>query len=315
MAALGIPERAVVTGHGATGPDDGGAEPGSGTGGSQTESGRTGPGSGATDTARAHRSGFREYLGLARSLAVYWRPGRQRALRRLYAPFVGPGDLVFDVGAHVGDRTAAFSALGARVVALEPQPLPARWLERTLARRRGVTVLRRAAGPEAGTARLAVSAAHPTVSTLAHDWKDRIGEANESFSRVRWNASVEVPVTTLDALIEEHGVPRFCKVDVEGFEARVLAGLSRPVPALSLEFVAGTLDVTEACIDRLGALGRYRYNVIPGEGRSFHFPRWQEPDRVLEWLRAGAGGASSGDLYALLQDDLDGARPTTEDRP
>src|SRR5690606_17457557 len=59
------------------------------------------------------------WLGITRSLIVYWRPGRQRGLRDLYRPFVAPGGLVFDVGAHIGDRTAAFASLGARVVALE----------------------------------------------------------------------------------------------------------------------------------------------------------------------------------------------------
>ena len=54
---------------------------------------------------------MRTWIGLARSLFVYWRPGRQRGLRRLYAPFVCAGDLVFDVGAHLGDRSAAFAAI------------------------------------------------------------------------------------------------------------------------------------------------------------------------------------------------------------
>ena len=44
----------------------------------------------------------------------------------LYARFVRPGDLAFDIGAHVGDRIGSFRRLGARVVALEPQPLCAR---------------------------------------------------------------------------------------------------------------------------------------------------------------------------------------------
>ena len=45
-----------------------------------------------------------------------------------------------------------------------------------------------------------------------------------------------VPVTTLDALIERHGVPSFVKVDAEGFEEEVLQGLSRSIKALSFEF-------------------------------------------------------------------------------
>jgi hypothetical protein len=61
--------------------------------------------------------------GIARSLWIYYRsPGRRRRMDRLYSRFVVPGDLVFDIGAHVGDRTAAFCRLGCRVVAVEPQP-------------------------------------------------------------------------------------------------------------------------------------------------------------------------------------------------
>jgi FkbM family methyltransferase len=246
------------------------------------------------------RGMVRSWLGVARSLAVYWRPGRQRGLRRLYAEFVGSGDLVFDVGAHVGDRTAAFAALGARVVALEPQPAVLPWLERRVGRMAGVTIRAEAVGRVPGTATLAVSSAHPTVSTLAEDWRRGVGDRNPSFAGVRWDGAVEVPVTTLDRLIETWGVPTFCKIDVEGHEAEVLAGLSRPVPALSFEFVAGTLDVPRACVALLAELGRYEYNVILGERRRFVFPAWRSAADLEAWLDRGAEGASSGDVYARL---------------
>ena len=75
---------------------------------------------------------FDHALGLARSLAIYHAiPLRQGRMRRFYAAFVGVGDLVFDIGAHAGNRARAFAALGCRVVALEPQPDFARLL-RTL---------------------------------------------------------------------------------------------------------------------------------------------------------------------------------------
>lgn len=255
---------------------------------------------------------IRRTLGLLRSLAIYWRPGRQRALRRLYAPFVARGDLVFDVGAHLGDRTAAFAALGATVIALEPQPALLPWLRRLVGRWEGVTILAEAVGSEAGWAPLAVSDATPTVSTLANGWRERIGSRNPTFRDVRWNRSVKVPVTTLDDLIERFGQPSFCKIDVEGHEAEALAGLSRPLDALSVEFVAGSLEVAVACVRRLERLGDYRYNAILGEGRRYEFSRWIEAPEAVAWLGEGASGASSGDLYARA---VPGPMPGGADEP
>jgi FkbM family methyltransferase len=242
------------------------------------------------------------WLGLLRSLVIYWRPGRQRGLKRLYGSLVGPGDLVFDVGAHLGDRSAAFSALGARVVALEPQPDVRRWLARLVGRRPGVTIRAEAVGRAPGTARLAVSRRTPTVSSLAERWRTALPDANPGFQKVHWEEQIEVTVTTLDALIGAYGVPRFCKIDVEGFEAEVLAGLSRPVPGLSFEFVAGALDVAVACVRRLQALGAYEFNAIPGEERRYLSERWMGADEVARWLEAGADGMASGDVYARLLD-------------
>jgi FkbM family methyltransferase len=241
-----------------------------------------------------------EWIGLLRSFVVYWRPGRQRALRRLYAPFVHEGDLVFDVGAHLGDRTTAFAALGARVIALEPQPRVARWLERVVGGNERVVVRREAVGAATGTARLSISTRHPTVSTMSESWREAVTRHHPGFEGVEWDRSVEVPVVTLDGLIETYGRPSFCKIDVEGFEADVLAGLSQPITAVSIEFVSGQLEAAAACARRLRQLGPYLFNVVLGEGRQFLFTHWMDVDSLLEWLKSGAGGASSGDVYARL---------------
>lgn len=243
-----------------------------------------------------------EWLGLIRSLIIYWRPGRQRGLRRLYRPMVSPGDLVFDIGAHLGDRSVAFAALGARVVALEPQPAVARWLIRIVGGNERITVRTEAVGRTTGTGSLAVSRRTPTVSSLSDSWRGSVSRLNPGFRGVRWQESVEVPVITLDELIDVHGPPAFCKIDVEGLEADVLEGLSHAIPAISFEFVAGDLPTAAACVRRLSALGSYELNAAEGEGRTLLFDEWRTPEQMTAWLESGAAGASSGDVYARLGD-------------
>ena len=66
----------------------------------------------------------RALQGVFRSLRMYHGPDVPRAaMDALYRQFIEPGDLVFDIGAHVGDRVSSFRRLGARVVAVEPQAL------------------------------------------------------------------------------------------------------------------------------------------------------------------------------------------------
>ncbi len=74
-------------------------------------------------------------------------------------------------------------------------------------------------------------------------------------------------MTTLDALIETHGIPAFVKIDVEGFEGEALAGMTRPVEVLSFEFTTIQREVAQACIARCAALGFRRYNAAIGESQ------------------------------------------------
>jgi FkbM family methyltransferase len=237
-------------------------------------------------------------LGLLRSFVIYRHPGRQRALRRLYSEFIRPGDLVFDIGAHLGDRSSAFAALGARVVALEPQPRLLRWLQRLTRNQPKIVCLPLAVGRAPGKAELALSLRNPTVASLDSRWREHLRTTSPGFQHVRWEDSVTVTVTTLDELIRQYGQPSFCKIDVEGFEVEVLAGLSQPLPALSFEFVNGTLDQALQCLQELERLGRHEFNVVAGEQRRFIWPSWQDPESLRQWLDAGADGIASGDIYA-----------------
>ena len=247
-------------------------------------------------------------LALIRSLAVYHAiPLRQRRLRRLYATFAGPGDLTFDLGAHVGNRTRALAALGCRVVALEPQPDFARVLRALFARRANVEIIEAAVGNRAGRASLSVSDRTPTMTTLAALWRDERAR-DPVFAGVRWNRDIEVDTTTLDTLIARFGAPAFIKIDVEGAEPQVLAGLNQPIRALSFEYLPHALDYARTCVTRLRALGAYRFNWSPGESYLLASDRWMTGDELADALDTAPVRRGSGDVYARLRTEETGDR-------
>jgi FkbM family methyltransferase len=249
-------------------------------------------------------SALRSGWGLARSLAIYrFRPWQVAALARFYRGFMGPGDVAFDIGAHVGNRTLALRRTGAAVVAVEPQGLFHAFLRRTLPG--DVTLLRVAVGPEPGEAALAVSRLHPTVSSLRSDYPQAVGGA-EGFEHVAWDAAETVEVTTLDALIAAHGRPRFVKIDVEGYEAEALAGLSEPIACVAFEYLPAALDVAAAAVAHLEALGPYRFNLIRGEGDRFELADWKDGKGLLAALGEIARDNRSGDIYARLRAEAGG---------
>jgi FkbM family methyltransferase len=242
---------------------------------------------------------WRTWFGVARSLRIYYGRGTQRAaMDGLYRNFVQPDDLVFDVGAHVGDRIASFRRLGARVVAVEPQPALARTLKLLYGRDRLVTIEPSAVGSTAGSIDLKINLTNPTVSS-ASDAFIKAADGAPGWEDQHWTRTVSVPVTTLDALIDRHGLPSFIKLDVEGFEVEALNGLTRPVPALSFEFTTIQGDLAAAAIERCTALGFRQFNAALGESQVLVHADWQDAHGIASWLAALPTTANSGDVYAL----------------
>src|SRR5947209_19364731 len=149
-----------------------------------------------------HRSSWHELWrtirGVARSLRIYYGDSARRAVMdRFYAQFVQPGDMVFDVGAHVGDRIASFRRLRARVVAVEPQPALVRTLKLLYGRDVAVVIEPVAVGREAGKAAFSLNLDNPTVSTASEAFR-KAADGAPGWKGEAWTTAVEVPVVNLD---------------------------------------------------------------------------------------------------------------------
>ena len=258
------------------------------------------PASGIVSQRRADDN-TRTRLGLLRSLLIYYGvPFKLRRIAALYRPFIHPGDLCFDIGAHVGDRTRVMRRLGARVVAVEPQSTLARWLRWSYRSDPATVILEVGVGATGGKGELLVSERTPTVSSLSPEWVAGVRTAPR-FAGVTWDRRAQVRITTLDALIACFGRPSFCKLDVEGSEGAALAGLSQAIPALTFEFIPAQCQAARACLDRLETLGRYEYNWSEREDPRLRAVEWISADEMAERVAGLPDGAHSGDVYARLR--------------
>lgn len=139
-----------------------------------------------------------------------------------------PNPVIFDVGAFVGDTAAAFLEIcpAASIHCFEPFPDSFRQLSERLRPVPSVHCHATAVGDVATTRVLNVNTSRatnsllPTSEAAAETWGSDMTATQRT---------LEIPVTTLDTFIEEHGIDRvsLLKIDVQGAEPLVLKGASR----------------------------------------------------------------------------------------
>lgn len=152
-----------------------------------------------------------------------------------------------------------------------------------------------------GRVELHINSANPTVSTVSTQFTEAAVGATGWHGQI-WDNRIDVPATTLDALIQQYGEPQFTKIDVEGYQAQVLSGLSGPLKKLSFEFTTIQREVAVWCIDRLAELGRCRFNVALGEGQKFEFEGTIGAEDLKAYILELPHEANSGDIYGFLDD-------------
>lgn len=227
----------------------------------------------------------------------------RRKLLRFYSQFVNEGDLCFDIGANIGNRTGVFLKLGATVVAVEPQNICMQKLLKKYGNNDKVFLVHKALGAREGEGNLILSNSH-TVSSMSKEWIDCVRDSDMFFtstSAFQWHKNVSVPIITLDRLIEKYGSPTVCKIDVEGFEYQVIKGLSQPVKVISFEFTPTPklINLAVESIKHLATIGNVEFNYSFGESMILALPEWVDDSKICNVLLSlPYKTAFSGDIYA-----------------
>jgi FkbM family methyltransferase len=231
----------------------------------------------------------------------YWIQGTQKKYQQFYSQFIAKNDLCFDIGANVGRRVEVMLRLGARVVAAEPVPYCVKVLRRKFGNNSNVTVVDRAVGDEKGQKEMMICDAH-SLSSLSEDWVHGVSDSGRYAQNV-WDKQVEVEMVTLDELIAQYGKPQFVKIDVEGYEDKVMNGLSQPLRYMCFEYTPELLGVAERSIKRLADLGTAQFNYTTGRNPfAFVSSDWMKADDMLGIFSGIKGGEDVGDIFSHSTD-------------
>lgn len=211
-----------------------------------------------------------------------------------YGQFVTKNNLCYDIGANIGNRTAAFLALGARVVAIEPQVYCFNYLKNKFKNK--AEVINIGLDKTEGEKDFYIANFH-AASSLSKDWITKVlpGKSHE----VELTQTVKIQTSTLDKLIEKYGVPDFCKIDVEGYELQVLLGLSKPMGIISFEYTFPELKQNAIeCINHLNKLGSIICNYSENESMELSSKIWLKPEVFLDTIqKSNFNTSGQGDIY------------------
>ena len=159
-------------------------------------------------------------------------------------------------------------------------------------------IIGKAVGNKFGSGELAI---YKGLSTLSSRFQK---ESRHALTH-KWKEKQKVNIITLDYLIKLYGVPKFCKIDVEGYEDKVLEGLSYPIPLISFEFHGELFDIVVNCMNNLSKIGEFKYNCIYHENEvEFVFPEWLNMRDFIRKLNIEKNTFLSGDIYAKLIENI-----------
>ncbi len=228
---------------------------------------------------RAYQRLFKPYLAKQHQVEISF-----------YKSFLSTCDLIFDIGANDGHKTEAFLTICKKVVCCEPDDHNAAILRsRFRNKTKRVVIEQLAISDRIGQETFYIHHTGSALNTLNPRWKETL-EADQGN---KWNEIISfsqeektIQATTLDELIHKYGVPAFIKIDVEGSEKKVLAGLNQKISFLSFECLLPDFrDELQDCLAKVQLLDEKALFNIAAEEKLL-FPDFVSLPVLQDWVKS-----------------------------
>lgn len=227
-------------------------------------------------------------------------PFSKRQLKKFYGELVSTGDVCYDIGGGGGQRTEAWLTLGAQVVCIEPQSDRMARIEKRFAGNNNLRTVRKALSGEKHMGIMQVNDATPGAGTLTQGAARIAISQNDPLSK-NWGKEEPVEITTLDEVINWHGLPDFCQINAKGYEVEILKGLNHTLRSIAFGYLAHAPQYALECLTQLERFGDYEFKWTYEDETEFAAPRWVNVHAIRTVLRGFHAHERSGDIYARVR--------------
>lgn len=192
-------------------------------------------------------------------------------------------NLIFDVGANIGSKSIIFSKLARKVVSFEPSEGLFSILQKKF-ENTNVIIYNYALGNMVSTSDLYIVENNEAYNSLNKKHIE-ITATSRNIANLKTVKRQEVKVEVIEHFITKFGIPKYIKIDVEGYEYEVVSGLETTVPIISFE--ANLPEFREESIKIIKylavlSINRYRYNFTVNN--SFILENFSTKEVAIDFL-------------------------------
>jgi FkbM family methyltransferase len=207
--------------------------------------------------------------------------------------------LIYDVGAHKGEDTEFYLKKGFRVIAIEAMPefcesISNRFSE--YVKSGALTVVNLAVSNSTGDIKFYVDDRVSIWGTTNQDWVERNKDFGAGTGR-----TFTIRAAKLADIMKEYGIPRYCKIDIEGNDLEALASLesiSEQPQFVSIESDKANWKRLIEEFETFEKLGFRKYKIIDQSLISMQkCPSTAKEGKFVDWrFKDGSSGLFGNEL-------------------